>query len=82
MPGRGSIVDFMASRYLILNELTSLIDPDARLLRRAPATAARLLLALVGSPRGAYGALDETLDDEEVVSIILDGLLIGPEGGT
>ena len=78
---RETMVEFMASRYLILNELTLLIEPDARLLRRSPAIAARLLLSLVGAPRGAFGVLDEPLDDDEVVSIILDGLLIStPEG--
>jgi hypothetical protein len=68
----------MAWRYLVLYELATMIEPDARLLRRSPSTAARLLLSLVGSPRGAFGALDEELADEEVVSIVLDGLLIGP----
>lgn len=77
---RRSLGDLMASRYLILNALTGLIEPDARLLRRRPAIAARLLLSLVGSPRGAFGVLDEELTDDEVVSIILDGLLVRPEG--
>lgn len=76
---RRSLGELMAGRYLILNELASLIEPDARLLRRSPAVAARLLLSLVGSPRGAFGALDENLTEEEAVSIILDGLLVPPE---
>ncbi|MBX6748251.1 MAG: TetR/AcrR family transcriptional regulator [Micromonosporaceae bacterium] len=75
---RRSLGELMAGRYLILNELTSLIEPDARLLRRSPAIAARLLLSLVGSPQGAFAVLDEHLTDDEVVSIILDGLLIRP----
>ena len=68
----------MATRYLILSGLTLLIEPDARLLRRSPAIAARLLLALVGSPSGAFGGLDEALDDAEAVSLVLDGLLLHP----
>ncbi len=76
---RQSLADLMASRYLILYELATLIEPDARLLRRNPSTAARLLMSLIGSPRGAFGVLDEQLDDEEVVSVVLDGLLIRPE---
>lgn len=76
---RNSLVELMATRYLILNELTSLIEADARLLRHSPAIAARLLLSLVGSPRGAYGVLDEPLDDEEAVSLVLDGLLVHPQ---
>jgi AcrR family transcriptional regulator len=75
---RQGLADVMASRYLILYELASLIEPDAKLLRRSPATAARLLMSLVGSPRGAFGVLDEQLDDEEVVSVVLDGLLARP----
>jgi len=76
---RSSLVELMATRYLVLNGLTLLIEPDARQLRRSPAIAARLLLSLVGSPRGAFGVLDETFDDEEAVSLVLDGLLIHPQ---
>jgi AcrR family transcriptional regulator len=75
---RHSLADLMAWRYLVLYELATLIEPDARLLRRSPSTAARLLMSLVGSPPGAFGVLDERLDDEEVVSIVLDGLLMRP----
>lgn len=75
---RRSLGELMAGRYLILNELTSLIEPDARLLRRSPAVAARLLLSLVGSPPGALRGLDEHLSEEEAVSVILDGLLVRP----
>jgi AcrR family transcriptional regulator len=75
---RRSLGELMAGRYLILNELTSLIEPDARRLRRSPAVAARLLLSLVGSPPGTFGPLDEQLTDEEAVSLILDGLLVRP----
>jgi AcrR family transcriptional regulator len=73
---REGLVDLMASRYLILYELANLIEPDAALLRRNPSTAARLLMSLVAAPRGAFGILDETLDDDDVVSLVLDGLLI------
>lgn len=73
---RRSLVEHMSSRYLILNELTALIEPDAGLLRRTPAIAARLLLSLVGSPPGSFGVLDEDLDAEDAVSLVLDGLLV------
>jgi len=76
---RQAMVDLMATRFLVLNEVAALIEPDAALLRRSPAIAARLLMSLVGSPRGAFGILDEALDDEEVVSVVLDGLLVGPQ---
>lgn len=74
-PSRIARVDLFAARHLILYELGALIETDAGLLRRNPATVARLLFSLVMNPRG--GLMDlEVLDDEEVVSLILDGLLI------
>jgi AcrR family transcriptional regulator len=75
---RDCMVDLMASRYLIIYELANVIEPDATLLRRNPSTAARLLMSLVSIPAGALGMLDETLDDDEVVSLVLDGLLLRP----
>jgi AcrR family transcriptional regulator len=77
---RQGLVDLMATRFIIINALTNLIEPDAAQLRRSPAIAARLLVSMVGSPRGAFGWLDEQLDDEDVVSIVLDGLLVRPQG--
>jgi AcrR family transcriptional regulator len=76
---RQAMVDIMATRFLVISEVATLIEPDAVLLRRSPAIAARLLVSLVGSPRGAFGILDEALDDEEVVSVVLDGLLVRPQ---
>jgi AcrR family transcriptional regulator len=68
-------VDLFASRHLILYELAALIEPDAKRLRRNPSTVARLLFSLVMQPRD--GLLDVDLfNSEEVVSLILDGLLI------
>jgi AcrR family transcriptional regulator len=68
-------VDLFASRHLILYELGALIEPDAKRLRRNPSTVARLLFSLVMQPRD--GLLDVDLfNSEEVVSLILDGLLI------
>jgi AcrR family transcriptional regulator len=74
---RKSIVEVMATRYLVLTELASLIEPDAGLLRRSPLTTARLLMSFVAAPRGGVlGVPDEPLSDDEVVSLLLDGLLI------
>jgi AcrR family transcriptional regulator len=78
---REGLVDLMASRYLILYELANLIEPDAALLRRSPSTAARLLLPLAAAPQGGFSMLDEPLDDDEVVSLVLDGLLISQHPG-
>jgi len=78
---REGLVDLMASRYLVLYELANLIEPDAALLRRNPSTAARLLLTLAASAHGGLSMLDEPLDDDEVVSLVLDGLLIRQDPG-
>jgi AcrR family transcriptional regulator len=64
-------VDLFAARHLILYELTLLIEPDAKRLRRGPSTVARLLFMLVMQPRDF-----EPLTNEEAVSLLLDGLLI------
>jgi AcrR family transcriptional regulator len=73
---REGLVDLMASRYLVLYELANLIEPDAGRLRRNSSTAARLLLALAASAHGGLSMLDEALADDEVVSLVLDGLLL------
>ncbi len=78
---REGLVDLMASRFLVVYELTNLIEPDAALLRRNPSTAARLLLALAASAGGDLGMLDEPLADDEVVSLVLDGLLLRQDPG-
>lgn len=75
---REGLVDLMASRYLVLYELANVIEPDSALLRRSPSTSARLLLALAATPHGGLSLLDEPLEDDEIVSIVLDGLLIQP----
>jgi AcrR family transcriptional regulator len=68
-------VDALAARYLILYELATLIEPDAALLRRNPSTVARLLLSMIVVPRDGFGDLGG-LDSDEIVSLILDGLLV------
>jgi AcrR family transcriptional regulator len=70
-----SRVDVMAARYLILYELANLIEPDAARLRRNASTAARLLLSMAMAPRDGFGDLG-ALDSHEMVSLILDGLLV------
>jgi hypothetical protein len=75
---REGLVDLMASRYLVQYELANVIEPDSARLRRSPSTVARLLLSLAATPHGGLSMLDEPLDNDEVVSIVLDGLLIQP----
>jgi AcrR family transcriptional regulator len=77
---RHGFVEVMAIRHLIVNEVSSLIEPDARLLRRSPLIATRLVMALVAGPPGGHlGVPDQPLADDEIVSIVLDGLLIRPQ---
>jgi AcrR family transcriptional regulator len=67
-----------ASRGLLLNALTAIIVPDAAALRRVPANVAGLLLLFCGANTyGPFGNPDN-FDGEELVSLLLDGLLIRP----
>jgi AcrR family transcriptional regulator len=67
-------VDLMAARYLVLYELSALIEPDAARLRRSPSTVARLLMSMLIVPRDGFDDL-AALDPHEIVSLLLDGLL-------
>jgi AcrR family transcriptional regulator len=61
----------------LLSALTELIEPDARLLRRGPAEVARLVLLFCGAnTHGPFA--DRRFDGDELVSLLLDGLLAGP----
>jgi AcrR family transcriptional regulator len=68
------------SRTEILAALRALIEPDRTLLRRGPETAAQLLFQLTtSSARGLGGT--EPMESAEIVTLILDGLLVRPEHG-
>ncbi|MEV4359183.1 TetR/AcrR family transcriptional regulator [Nonomuraea sp. NPDC004186] len=71
----------MEGRRLIVDGLAALIEPDRDRLRRSPEATAQLLLVLIASSehRG-FGRIGEfgDLDDEEIVSVLLDGLLVRP----
>jgi AcrR family transcriptional regulator len=65
------------AREQLLAALTTVIEPDAALLRRKPAEVARLVLLFCGA--NTYGPFaDQWFDGDELVSLILDGLLVGP----
>ncbi len=65
------------AREQLLASLTALIEPDAALLRRAPAEVARLVLLFCGA--NTYGPFaDSRFDGDELVSLLLDGLLVIP----
>jgi len=65
-----------ASRGDLQAALTELVLPDAALLRRAPEAVASLLLLFCGANTfGPFGS-PERFDGEEMVSLLLDGLLV------
>jgi AcrR family transcriptional regulator len=67
-------------RERLTTALTAVIEPDAAVLRRSPSTVARLLLLYCGA--NAYGPFGdpENFNGAEMVSLLLDGLLIVPAG--
>jgi AcrR family transcriptional regulator len=72
----------MDGRRRMLAGLAALLEPDRDRLRRSPETAAQLLLTLIAVSvhRGfGQGADFAEMDDEEIVSILLDGLLVRPD---
>ena len=75
-PGDCAAAQRMAeSRQRLLGVLTKVIEPSAEQLRRSPATTARLMLLYCGANTfGPYG--DPDVSGEEMVSLLLDGLLI------
>jgi AcrR family transcriptional regulator len=66
-------------RKELLDAFVKVIEPDAAKLRQSPATAARLLLSLMfAGTRDQFGTGDR-LTAEEIVTVLLDGLLVRPE---
>lgn len=66
----------VSGRERLAASLAELIAPDAAVLRRPPETVARLLLLFCGANSyGPYGDPDH-FDGRELVSLLLDGLLI------
>jgi AcrR family transcriptional regulator len=66
----------LAGRTGAIQALTELIGPDRDQLRREPSEVAGYLLMLIGATNhGAFGGMDR-FDAGELVSLLLDGLLI------
>jgi AcrR family transcriptional regulator len=69
-----------SSQERLLVALTTVVEPSAGELRKTPADTARLLLLFCGaSVFGPYGDPDN-VSGAEMVSLLLDGLLIIPAG--
>jgi AcrR family transcriptional regulator len=69
------------SRRQILAAVTALLEPDRDRLRRSPEATAQLLLMLIAvSVHRGFGQGGEfgDMDDAEIVSVLLDGLLLRP----
>jgi AcrR family transcriptional regulator len=65
------------SRQALHAAIVELIEPDRALLRSSPDTAARLLLSLIfAASRDQQFGSGETLTSDELVAVLLDGLLI------
>ncbi|MEN3306121.1 MAG: hypothetical protein V7603_2323 [Micromonosporaceae bacterium] len=70
-----------SSRDRLTEALVSLIEPDQALLRRGPVAVARsLFMLLLMTNRASFGD-NQTMDSAEVVSLLLDGLLVRPAHG-
>src|SRR5437764_555870 len=71
------------TRAHMVTAVASVFQPHRKLLRRDPEDAARLLLMLVMSTvhhvLGVTGGLGD-MDSDEIVSLLLDGLLVRPTG--
>nr|SBO97849.1 Transcriptional regulator, TetR family [Nonomuraea gerenzanensis] len=71
----------MAGRHQIMLALAALMEPDRDRLRRSPEAAAQLLLMLMAV--SVHRVFDQggdfaDMEDEEIVSVLLDGLLVRP----
>jgi AcrR family transcriptional regulator len=62
-------------RNEIVNAITRAIEPDRALLRRSPAEVAQQLLFSIFATAGPF-TRDQPLDAKELVSLLLDGVLI------
>jgi AcrR family transcriptional regulator len=70
---------FTENRMRLLAAIATVVEPDRAALRRSPDSVARLLVLLVSAGQhGMFGDTDE-LSGDEIVSLLLDGLLQGPK---
>lgn len=71
----------MEGRKLMMDAITAVIEPDRDQLRRSPRSAAHMLFLLLATTvhRGfGHGEPTDDMDDDEIVSVLLDGLLVRP----
>ena len=75
-----AMVRMARSRERLQAALTEVIAPDAAALRRSPGTTARLLLLFAGANTYGPFADPENFNGADLVSLLLDGLLVSPPG--
>ena len=70
------------ARWRMLHAIAEVIEADRAALRRSPATVARQLFlwTVFATRRGAFTE-DEPMDAEEIVALLLDGVLVRPGTG-
>jgi AcrR family transcriptional regulator len=78
--GHGDLMpEMLSGRERVHTAVAALIEPDAALLRRSPGTVARTLLLFCGAKTFGPYADPEDLTGADIVSLLLDGLLIRDE---
>lgn len=77
-PGESPLHSLMEGRRRLTDAVARIVEPDRALLRRSPRTTAWLLVALVVSTIRGELPTDEPFSPEEMVAVLLDGLLKPP----
>jgi AcrR family transcriptional regulator len=83
--GGGGSAELLAqmtrARHTMVDAIAATIGADSQLLRHGPQTSANILLSIVfANVHRGFGDF-EPLDQREIVTLLLDGLLTRPEGG-
>ena len=73
--GRRQVEQLMEGRRRLTETVAAIIEPDRALLRRSPAEVAQQLLFSIFATAGPF-TRDQPLDAKELVSLLLDGVLI------
>jgi AcrR family transcriptional regulator len=76
---RDLMPEMLSGRERMHNAMAALIEPDAAQLRRSPETVARTLLLFCGAKTFGPYADPEDMTGADMVSLLLDGLLIRDE---
>jgi AcrR family transcriptional regulator len=79
----GELFKHLGERRILMQEaIAELFEPDRLSLMHTPATCARLLMSMLFANTQDEWAGGETLGGEELVGVLLDGLLVRPAAPT